>query len=87
MDRALGPSGGNTVSSCTDTVPGEMPLVLILTPLLFGLSFISGMLGLGGAFIAIRVLGLFGFDLKDVIQPWALLLSRPRVRPGGGAPC
>ena len=45
------------------------------------------MLGLGGAFIAILVLGLFGFDFKDVIQPWALLLSRPRVRPGGGAPC
>jgi len=27
------------------------------------------MLGLGGAFIAIPVLGLFGFDLKDVISP------------------
>ena len=52
-----------------------MPLVLILTPLLFGLSFLSGMLGLGVAFIAIPVLGLFGFDLKDVIQPWALLLN------------
>jgi hypothetical protein len=38
MDRALGPSGGNTVSSCTDTLPGEMPLVLIPMPLLFGLS-------------------------------------------------
>ncbi len=36
-------------SSCTDTVHGEMPLVLILTPLLFGLSFLSGMLGLGVA--------------------------------------
>ena len=45
------------------------------------------MLGLGVAFIAIPVLGLFGFDLKDVIQPWALLLSRPRVRPGVGTPC
>jgi uncharacterized membrane protein YfcA len=52
-----------------------MPLVLILTPLLFGLSFLSGMLGLGVAFVAIPVLGLFGFDLKDVIQPWALLLN------------
>jgi uncharacterized membrane protein YfcA len=52
-----------------------MPLILILTPLLFGLSFLSGMLGLGVAFIAIPVLGLFGFDLKDVIQPWALLLN------------
>ena len=67
--RSLGPSGWNTVSSCTDTVPGEMPLVLILTPLLFGLSFLWGMLGLGVAFIAIPVLGLFGFDLKDVISP------------------
>jgi uncharacterized membrane protein YfcA len=52
-----------------------MPLILILTPLLFGLSFLSGMLGLGVAFVAIPVLGLFGFDLKDVIQPWALLLN------------
>jgi uncharacterized membrane protein YfcA len=52
-----------------------MPAILLLTPLLFGLSFLSGMLGLGVAFIAIPVLGLFGFDLKDVIQPWALLLN------------
>jgi uncharacterized membrane protein YfcA len=52
-----------------------MPLIVVLTPLLFGLSFLSGMLGLGVAFIAIPVLGLFGFDLKDVIQPWALLLN------------
>ena len=52
-----------------------MPLILILMPLLFGLSFLSGMLGLGVAFVAIPVLGLFGFDLKDVIQPWALLLN------------
>ena len=41
-----------------------MPLILILTPLLFGLSFLSGMLGLRVAFIAIPVLGLFGFDLR-----------------------
>ena len=52
-----------------------MSLIVILTPLLFGLSFLSGMLGLGVAFVAIPVLGLFGFDLKDVIQPWALLLN------------
>ena len=52
-----------------------MPVILILTPLLFGLSFLSGMLGLGVAFIAVPVLGLFGFDLKDVIQPWTLLLN------------
>ena len=50
-------------------------MLLLLTPLLFGLSFLSGMLGLGVAFIAIPVLGLFGYDLKDVIQPWALLLN------------
>lgn len=50
-------------------------MLLILTPLLFGLSFLSGMLGLGVAFVAIPVLGLFGYDLKDVIQPWALLLN------------
>jgi len=52
-----------------------MPLILILTPLLFGLSFLSGMLGLGVAFVAIPVLGLFGFDLINEIQPWALLLN------------
>ncbi len=50
-------------------------MLLVLTPLLFGLSFLSGMLGLGVAFVAIPVLGLFGYDLKDVIQPWALLLN------------
>lgn len=50
-------------------------MLLVLTLLLFGLSFLSGMLGLGVAFVAIPVLGLFGFDLKDVIQPWALLLN------------
>jgi uncharacterized membrane protein YfcA len=50
-------------------------MLLVLTPLLFGLSFLSGMLGLGVAFVAIPILGLFGYDLKDVIQPWALLLN------------
>jgi uncharacterized membrane protein YfcA len=50
-------------------------MLLVLTPLLFGLSFLSGMLGLGVAFIAIPVLGLFGYDLINVIQPWALLLN------------
>jgi len=56
-----------------DTFGREM--LLVLTPLLFGLSFLSGMLGLGVAFVAIPVLGLFGYDLKDVIQPWALMLN------------
>ncbi len=36
----------------------------LLPILLFVLSFISGMLGLGVAFISTPVLGLFGFDLK-----------------------
>ena len=39
------------------------------------MSFLSGMLGLGVAFIAIPVLGLFGYDLINEIQPWALLLN------------
>jgi uncharacterized membrane protein YfcA len=50
-------------------------MLLLLAPLLFGLSFLSGMLGLGVAFIAIPVLGLFGYDLINEIQPWALLLN------------
>ena len=56
-----------------DTLRGDM--LLVLTPLLFGLSFLSGMMGLGVAFVAVPVLGLFGYDLKDVIQPWTLLLN------------
>ena len=52
-----------------------MLLLSVLTVLLFGLSFVSGMLVLGVAFVAVPVLGLFGFDLKDVIQPWTLLLN------------
>lgn len=39
------------------------------------LSFFSSMLGLGVAFIAIPVLGLFGLDLKHEIMPLALLLN------------
>lgn len=50
-------------------------MIAILVPLLFGLSFLSGMLGLGVAFVAIPVLGLFGYQLEDVIQPWALFLN------------
>jgi uncharacterized membrane protein YfcA len=48
---------------------------LLFPLLLFVLSFISGMLGLGVAFISTPVLGLFGFDLKHVIMPWSLLLN------------
>jgi len=48
---------------------------LLISVLLFVLSFISGMLGLGVAFIATPILGLFGFELKHVIMPWSLLLN------------
>ncbi len=48
---------------------------LILSAILFALSFIAGMLGLGVAFIATPVLALFGFDLKHVIMPWSLWLN------------
>lgn len=48
---------------------------ILIVVLIFTLSFVSGMLGLGVAFIAIPVLGLFGFELIHVIMPWALLLN------------
>lgn len=48
---------------------------LLFPFLLFVLSFISGMLGLGVAFISTPVLGMFGFDLKHIIMPWSLLLN------------
>jgi uncharacterized membrane protein YfcA len=50
-------------------------LYLILAVVLFVLSFVSGMLGLGVAFVATPVLGLFGFELKHVIMPWSLWLN------------
>jgi len=50
-------------------------LYLILSLVLFVLSFVAGMLGLGVAFIATPVLGLFGFELKHVIMPWSLWLN------------
>lgn len=46
-----------------------------LSLLLFVLSFLAGMMGLGVAFIATPVLGLFGFELKHVIMPWSLWLN------------
>ena len=46
-----------------------------LPTLLFALSFLAGMLGLGVAFIATPVLGLFGYELKHVIMPWSLMLN------------
>lgn len=48
---------------------------IVFPLILFVLSFISGMLGLGVAFVSTPVLGLFGFDLKHVIMPWSLLLN------------
>jgi uncharacterized membrane protein YfcA len=50
-------------------------LYLVITSLLFVLSFVAGMMGLGVAFIATPVLGLFGFELKNVIMPWSLWLN------------
>jgi uncharacterized membrane protein YfcA len=50
-------------------------LYALITLLLFGLSFVAGMMGLGVAFIATPVLGLFDFELKHVIMPWSLWLN------------
>ncbi len=50
-------------------------LYLILSALLLALSFLAGMMGLGVAFIATPVLGLFGFELKHVIMSWSLWLN------------
>ncbi len=48
---------------------------IIIPTILFALSFLAGMMGLGVAFILTPVLGLFGFDLKHVIMPWSLWLN------------
>ncbi len=50
-------------------------LYVVISLLLFALSFLAGMMGLGVAFIATPVLGLFGFELKHVIMPWSLWLN------------
>ncbi len=50
-------------------------MALLLAAILFVLSFLAGMMGLGVAFIATPVLGLFGLDLKDTIMPLALWLN------------
>ncbi len=52
-----------------------MATLIEVNLVLFALSFLSGMLGLGVAFVAIPALGLFGFELKHVIMPWALWLN------------
>lgn len=50
-------------------------LYVVIPIVLFVLSFLAGMMGLGVAFISTPVLGLFGFDLKNVIMPWSLWLN------------
>ncbi len=50
-------------------------LYAIIPVLLLALSFLAGMMGLGVAFIATPVLGLFAFELKHVIMPWSLWLN------------
>lgn len=50
-------------------------LYVILPIILFILSFLSGMMGLGVAFIATPVLGLVGLDLKHEIMPLSLWLN------------
>jgi uncharacterized protein len=50
-------------------------LYFFISLLLFILSFLAGMMGLGVAFIATPVLGMFGFELKHVIMPWSLWLN------------
>lgn len=53
----------------------ELTTYVGFAAVIYALSFLSGMLGLGVAFVAIPVLGIVGFDLKTVIMPWALLLN------------
>lgn len=50
-------------------------LYLVLSVVLFALSFLSGMMGLGVAFIATPVLAMFGLDLKTEIMPMSLWLN------------
>ena len=52
-----------------------MVTLIELAAVIAVLSFISGMLGIGAALVVAPVLALFGYGLKDVIQPWALLLN------------
>jgi uncharacterized membrane protein YfcA len=50
-------------------------LYLVLSVVLFVLSFLSGMMGLGVAFIATPVLAMFGLELKHEIMPLSLWLN------------
>jgi uncharacterized protein len=60
-------------------------LYLVLAGLLFVLLFVAGMMGLGVAFIATPVLGLFGFEFKHVIMPWSLWLNGVTAISGASA--
>lgn len=50
---------------------GTLPLALLI----FGVSVISGMLGIGVAFAAIPILGIHSQDLVHEVQPIALFLN------------
>ncbi len=50
-------------------------LYLVLSLVVLGLSFLSGMMGLGVAFIATPVLAIFGLELKHEIMPLSLWLN------------
>ncbi|MBI5920467.1 MAG: sulfite exporter TauE/SafE family protein [Betaproteobacteria bacterium] len=48
---------------------------LIVLPVLFGFSLISGMLGIGVAFAAVPLLSLFMSDLVNQVHPLSLVLN------------
>src|SRR3990172_9606606 len=50
-------------------------LTLLLVALMFCVSIISGMLGIGVAFAAIPILGIYSQDLVHEVQPIALFLN------------
>lgn len=60
-------------------------LYALIPALLFILSFLAGRMGLGVAFIATPVLGLFDFELKHVIMPWSLKLNGHTAISGAAA--
>lgn len=49
--------------------------LLIVLPVLFGLSLVSGMLGIGVAFAAVPLLSLFMDDLVNEVHPLSLILN------------
>ena len=78
--RGFGPSGSADISVEVETLSSEMEY-LALVPLLFGLSFLSGMLGLGVAFIAISRFDwglVVATSIAAVIAPPLAPVSPPR---------